>query len=354
MHVKLLVMAAAALGSAVIGREARAEPPVRCERVEFSVSLTTGGPADQTVVAWLCARGEVQGKTIQVLIHGSGYDHNYWDFPFQPETYSYVRTLTSAGYAVLNLDRLGDGESSHPPNGAALTLHTGALSVHQIVGALRSGDMVVPAFGRVRAERVMLVGHSFGALIASIEASSYGDVDGVILSSSTHTPGSLVPFLFQTLYPAFLDPKFAGSGLPPTYLTNVPGSRAIGFFSQPNADPAVIALDEQLKQTLTVGEAADINNALPTSAGIHTPSLVVVGNFDFVVCQFPSCTASNVLATEPAFFPSDACVEVNIVPDSGHFLNLHRNAQDWYAIAREWSDRRVGAVTRNPPPQPCP
>src|SRR5262249_49128322 len=158
----------------------------------------------------------------QVLIHGSGYDHNYWDFPFEPGTYSYVDSLTAAGYAVLNMDRLGDGESSHPPNGAALTLHTGALNVHQIVGALRSGAMAVHEFGRIRAERVMLVGHSFGALIASIEASTYGDVDGVILSSSTHTNGSIVPFLFATLYPAFLDPKFAGSGLPPTYLTNVP------------------------------------------------------------------------------------------------------------------------------------
>src|SRR5262245_46991749 len=74
------------------------EAALRCERLIFPVALSPGQPADLSVVAWLCARGSIHNKTIQVLVHGAVYDHNVWDFPFQPETYSYVRAATAAGY----------------------------------------------------------------------------------------------------------------------------------------------------------------------------------------------------------------------------------------------------------------
>src|SRR5689334_14888823 len=102
-------------------------PSLKCERITFDVSLAANQPADQHLVGTLCARGSLQHKTIQVLIHGGTYDHNYWDFPYQPETYSYVRELTNAGYATLNIDRLGVGESSRPVPGSSLTLHTAAF-----------------------------------------------------------------------------------------------------------------------------------------------------------------------------------------------------------------------------------
>ena len=51
----------------------------------------------------LCSRGAIENKTFQITLHGITYSHLYWDFPFQPETYSYVRRATAAGYAVLNL-----------------------------------------------------------------------------------------------------------------------------------------------------------------------------------------------------------------------------------------------------------
>src|SRR5262245_45130479 len=77
--------------------------PVRCERLTFNVALTAGQPANNQMVASLCARGSIQHKTIQVVIHGATYNHNMWDFPYQPERYSYVSYMTAAGYAVLNL-----------------------------------------------------------------------------------------------------------------------------------------------------------------------------------------------------------------------------------------------------------
>jgi len=327
------------------------QPARRCHEVVFPVGLAADQPADLQITGTLCARGALEGKTIQLLVHGGSYDHNYWDFPFQPEIYSYVQALTDAGYATLNIDRLGDGVSSHP-SGTALTMHAGAFALHQVVQAIRSGSMVVPSLGRVRAERVELVGHSFGSFIASIEAATYQDVDGVILSGYSHTAGPGIALLNASLLPAPLDPKFASSGLGFDYFTTAPGTRASYFYYTPNADPAVIALDEQLKQTVTLGELIDIFPSYSATLGLQVPTLVVVGDFDDLTCAAPSCSASGSLASEPTFYAPAACLEVEVVADAGHDLCLHRNAPAFFSLARSWSDRHVGASTKSPP-RPC-
>ena len=325
----------------------------RCEQVTFPVALSPGEAADNTIVAWLCARGPIAGRTIQVLLHGGTYDHNYWDFPLHPEQYSYVRALTDAGYVTLNLDRLGSGSSSHP-NPDILTLHANAFTVHQIVQALRAGQVNVSGFGPVGGSRVILVGHSLGSYISAIEASTYGDVDGVVLSAYSHTVGPGTPILESDVYPAAFDPKFASLGLPLDYLTTLPGTRGQAFYYLPGADPAVIAEDEVLKQTVAVGELTDLDSSFPESLGIHVPTLVADGDFDAIDCNAPSCSRSGSLATEASNFGPDACVQVADIPFSGHDLNLHRNAPAWFGVALLWSDLRVGRFADLPPLAPCP
>src|SRR5215470_14436202 len=107
--------------------DAKGDQALRCEEVLFPVALAPGQPTEFTVVGQLCARGPIHGKTIQVLVHGATYDHNIWDWPFQPERYSYVQAVTAAGYATLNMDRLGHGRSSRVPDGALLDLARGAF-----------------------------------------------------------------------------------------------------------------------------------------------------------------------------------------------------------------------------------
>src|SRR6266480_1282682 len=115
-----------------IGATASAQnEPMRCEDLTFAVAQAEGGAASDSIAATLCASGTINKKTIQILIHGATYDHHYWDFPYQPQTYSYARAMTSAGYAILNVDRVGYGASSHPTSGSSITLHTGAFNIHQ-------------------------------------------------------------------------------------------------------------------------------------------------------------------------------------------------------------------------------
>ncbi len=345
--------ALAASGAMLLPVAAHADDDaLRCAQVTFAVSLAEGQPADQTVVAWLCSRGPIEGRTIQVLLHGGTYDHNYWDFPLHPDQYSYVRAATRAGYVTLNLDRLGSGLSSHPdPDG--LTLHVNAFAAHQVVQALRNGQLVVPGFGKVRGKRVMLVGHSLGSYISAIEASTYDDVDGVVLSGYSHTVGPGIAVVESSVYPAALDPKFAGLVLPFDYLTTLPGTRGTAFYDATFADPAVIAEDEQLKSTVTVGELSDLFSSYPASLGIQVPTLVADGDFDSIDCNAPSCSASATLATEASNFPAAACVRVVDIPDSGHDLNLHRDAPLWFGIANLWSDLHVGPLADLPPVESC-
>jgi pimeloyl-ACP methyl ester carboxylesterase len=317
---------------------------LRCQEVTFAVNLSPSDATIYNVVGELCSRGSLQHKTIQVALHGATYGHLYWDFPYHPEIYSYVRWATAAGYAVLDIDRIGIGQSDHPP-ADAVTIEANAYVVHQIVQTLRGGDLVVPSFGRIRADRVALVGHSLGSVISMQEAGTYGDVDGVVLTGVSHNVTSHLGDV--SFYPANLDPHFAGQSLPDGYLTTVPGTRGI-FYHAPFFDPQVLATDEQTKETVTVAELNTAVPALSFSSGIHVPVLVVDGDYDAAFCSDPTCTASGSLASEPGFYPADACAEAVAIPETGHDLNLHYTAPLSYTTILSWLDRRVGSDTRVP------
>jgi len=324
---------------------------LRCEELSFPVNLSPGDATVYNVFGVLCSRGSLEHKTIQITLHGATYSHLYWDFPFQPETYSYLRRATAAGYAVLDIDRIGIGQSDHPA-AADVTIAANAHVVHQLVQALRGGDLVVPSFGRIRAERVALVGHSLGSVISIQEAATYGDVDGIVLTGISHTVTPLLGEILSSLYPANLDPRFAGLSLPDGYLTSLPGQRTV-FYHAPSFDPQVVAIDDQTKETVTTAELDTAFPALALSNGIHAPVIVVVGDFDLAFCDAPSCSVSGSLASEPSFYPADACAETAIIPGAGHDLNLHLQAQQAFDAVLEWLDRRVGSDTNAPVPSPC-
>jgi pimeloyl-ACP methyl ester carboxylesterase len=323
----------------------------RCEELSFDVTLSPSDATEYSVFGVLCSRGSLEHKTIQIALHGATYSHLYWDWPFQPETYSYVRRATAAGYAVLNLDRIGIGQSDRPA-AAAVDIPANGFVVHQIVQALRGGDLVIPSFGRIEAERVVLVGHSLGSVISIQEAGFFGDVDGVVLTGVSHNVTPVLGEILGALYPASLDPRFAGQSIPDGYLTSIPGFRSV-FYFLPSADPLVIAIDEETKETVTIAELDTAVPALGLSTNIHVPVLVVVGDYDLAFCNAPTCSASGSLASEPSFYPADACTETAAIADAGHDLNLHFQAPIAFDTVLSWMDRRVGSDTRVAPTDPC-
>jgi pimeloyl-ACP methyl ester carboxylesterase len=322
-----------------------ADSSLACRGVHVPVALAPGQPQQYQIFGELCTRNQA-ATVVQVLLPGASYSHLYWNF--QPQTYSYVAALTSPNYSTFNIDRLSNGQSSQPDS-SLVTLDADAYTVHQIVQALRQGTI-----GGVAFAKVVLVGHSLGSYVLWDEAASYQDVDGLIVTGALHKSSpSNVNQTFGFVYPATQDPKFQDSGLDAGYYTTIPGDRQPFFYHSSDADPNVISTDEGTKDVFVLNEViagADPGN-LARTAHITVPVLVVVGQFDFIFCATDGTDCSSdqsVQAAEAQYYPPQACLEAHILPGSGHDINLHLNAQDWFGMARKWLNKFFG----DDPPQP--
>src|SRR5579863_8856968 len=140
-----------------------------CQPFYVPVALVEGQPLQYTIYSELCNPTSGPSQAIQLLVPGGSYGHIYWDFPYEPETYSYVHAANAAGYSTLNIDRIGTGLSSHPL--LNVTMGTNAYVIHELVQALLAGQIGNQVFSRV-----LLVGHSLGSVAAWIEAGTYHDV----------------------------------------------------------------------------------------------------------------------------------------------------------------------------------
>ena len=313
---------------------------------DVTVPITIAGQSGP-ISGTLC--GPRDAKTIQILVHGLSYARYYWDLPYQPDRYSYPRAANERGYATLAIDRLGIGNSWHPAS-PLITYDSNASAVHQVIQAVRGGQL------GTRFEKVVLVGHSLGSVIAYREAGSYSDVDAVVFTGAAHladAPNIVTKVRLNTI-PAFLDPKFAGSGYDPGYQTTKPGTRGV-FYHLPNTDREVIALDEELKQTFTdleldtafTYEPASATKLAATSPSkrIVVPTFTILGNEDPFFCKgttVADCSSSAALtAYERPYFDPKAVVEAEVVPGAGHNLNLERTAPASNAAILDFIDRHV-------------
>ncbi|OEV09338.1 hypothetical protein AN218_22475 [Streptomyces nanshensis] len=286
----------------------------------------------------LCAPRDA--KVLQLLLHGYTYDRHYWQFPHKPATYSYARAANQRGYATLAIDRLGSGQSTHPPS-AAVTYQANADAVHQVIQAARAGK-----FGTTY-EKIVLVGHSFGSMTSYLEAGQYQDVNAVIATGAgrdINVPAAGV--IAAGLKPAILDPKFASAGLDPGYVTLSRSNHKM-FFNQANAEADVVDHDYEFRQASSLVE---ISTGLPYSitsnaARINVPVLTINGSEDPLFCGPPTsqdCSSSKALArSQQSFFGAHATVEGSVIQGGGHSFNLERTAPKTFDEMLDFSERHV-------------
>lgn len=328
--------AALVLSYAVHVPPAAAGPPgASCQELDVPVSLDILLAAH--VHVQLCVPGGERHSAVQVLLPGATYNSYYWDFPYQPDTYSYVRAANAAGYPTLNVDRVGTGGSSREPS-VAVTLASQAAVVHQLVGKLRAG-----AIGGIAFPRVVLVGHSLGSALAEAEASTYHDVAGVVLTGATHHVSAvdLTGAVLTAAYPAGEDPKF-GSGYDIGYITTIPGERASVFYAAPDTDAGVVAVDEAEKDVVSATELAGAVLELTGTASrdITAPVLIAQGGADLLFCSGPlssDCSGAAALYWQEApYFCAAARLRTYVLPGAGHDVNLERNAADYRRAVADW------------------
>ena len=313
----------------VLAGEASAAP-VTCRQQTVPVALAPGRPKDQTIATELCSQEPFDGRVLHVLISGATYGALAWDFPLQPERYSYVRALTRAGVATLNVDRLGIGASSHPDS-SDVNIETHIYIYRQLLSEARKTF-----------DKTVIVGHSYGSVIAYGVGNRYPDeVDGVIITGLQHEfdPAFLQEF-WANLHPANEEGgRFAD--LDSGYLTSRPGQRHL-YYRAEATDPEVIALDEATKETFTMPDARTFPPVMAESKGIRAPVLDVIGEHDRWFCAGQQCSGENSthMRTRDSY-AVDICFEQFVIPGAGHDVNTHHESHQWFAVAAEWTKRVV-------------
>lgn len=309
-----------------------------CQDLHVPVSVL-GTP--QTMSGRLCV--PEGARAIQVLVPGGTYNSTYWDIGYTPEIRSFRQAMNRAGFATLAVDRLGTGRSSKPP-GPLVTAGAQAGALHEVIRALRTGARG-PRF-----DKVILGGHSIGSAMVMIEAGTFHDVDGVLITGMTHRMNWLtVAPVLANMVPAELDPQLTVRGLNPGYLTTRAGTRFSAFHAPGPEIPAATAFDESTKDVFAATEAVDTTvltaEALPYSRLIEVPVMLVTGD-DTHFCGPPlgsDCSSAEALreAEAPHYSP-EARLRTFVLHGYGHSINYAPNAPDYHRVVLEWATTTVG------------
>ncbi|KZV98195.1 alpha/beta-hydrolase [Exidia glandulosa HHB12029] len=275
--------------------------------------------------------------TLQVLLHGIGYNEDYWDVSFQPETYSYARFAAAQGYATLNMARLGYGKSDHPDPLSIVQSPYEVAIIESIIKAARAGH--VPGATRHRGHKfntIVAVGHSYGSrLLNGIIATQPTLIDAVILSGHTHDPLDASLLLAEPARDN--DPARFGQ-LPPGYITTLNATtRAQAFYGPAETfDPSALASDEAHKDVGSLGETLTLDFPVTSAPEFTGDVLTVNGALDILACSDATC--SNI-EKEAMFYPKARSAEAAVIPAAGHALTYHLSAPKFYGTIQAWLNR---------------
>jgi len=289
------------------------------------------------VSAWLTVPDTVVRNELQILVHGAGADHRYWDWPLEPDRYSYVRWAAARGMATLNIDRIGCGHSSHPP-GIEVDVAAQVHAVRQVTTAALAGEHDLPTFGRV-----VLVGHSMGSVICGAAARECAAIDALVLTGYLPVDGTpeMGDDLFDFAFVPALDglPHLRGivdDGylVPRTDL----GVDALRYWPS-QTDSHIMDFDTTTRGPATRAELSDAAVAGPAIRAVSTSTLAVIGQFDNLLIDNglgEKDTHDTVRRVSAGIGPN---FEFVVIPDTGHMLNLHRNAGQAYTAVADWLAR---------------
>jgi pimeloyl-ACP methyl ester carboxylesterase len=193
----------------------------------------------------------------------------------------------------------------------------------------------------------------------------YNDADLVIGTGYSDGVNPVTAgLLVSKVRPASMDPRTADQSWAqdPGYLEPLPGVRGISqFYHRANADPAVIALDEKLANTVTAQELSTFTQSEfdGSRRNIHIPTFLINGEFDNLVCgnNTEHCATTAGVHDGPAQLERDgyrlrdwqgplmsarSCFRAAVIPEAGHDINLHRNAHQLYATIAYFADQAMG------------
>ncbi len=278
-----------------------------------------------------------KSKTVTLYLHGLGLGQFFWRLK-AVAGYDYSAALARAGQASVVLNRLGYNNSGKPP-GKQLCLGSQADIAHQEIVDLRDGNYHLDGHRSARFERVVLAGHSFGGLIAQIEAYSFGGINGLIVMSYADQDTSA---LTNRLAAAWTKACKTTAGRPPT--DGHPGKGPLGYepFGPPsavhaaffhNVDPAVLKAAKPMFNDDPCGDAFSFPAAVTADKAdlgqVHVPTLLVAGGSDAL---FPPPAEQ----AQAARYTGTTSLSLTTIPDTAHALTLERTHRVLESTVAGW------------------
>jgi pimeloyl-ACP methyl ester carboxylesterase len=298
---------------------------------------------EYTIKGHLIARRSVlraaRPRAVTLYLHGTTVGERTWRLR-AVAGYNYALKQAKAGHASVTIDQLGYGASG-TPNGIQVCTGSQADIAHQIVGKLRSGNYGI-ARGRPRTfPRIALAGHSFGGLIAPIEAYSFNDIDALVVADSAFDQGQVLsPALGEALarpdgvLPVCLrlgDPKRPGG--PAGYVYTFPQDSPFLFF---NAGRNVVHAFGAMFERDPCGLWGSVTQTLVSDrlylGTIKVPVLLVFGRQDAV---FPPPDGEG----QKALFTGTKDIALRYIENAGHMVMLQRTAPVFRRRVSTWLKR---------------
>jgi len=285
--------------------------------------------------------GDMHNGSVQLLVHGIGFDSSYWDFSVEPQTYSYVQAAASAGWTTFRYDRLGTGMSDKPEDGyRTVQAPTDLAILAHFAGMLRSGMVNHTSFNKV-----VGVGHSYGSeQLAALSGKNTSAVDALVLTGFSANMSALATFAAGGLYTRAADVVPASSAsLPGSYvMTGLPQGNQFQFFYYPYFDAAVFAQARASEQPATLGVFSTMSVLGGMASEFTGPVHVVTGDRDLPFCNtacdiVPVGMNKTILQlTQPMVFPKSSNFSVYSPANTGHGVNLHLSAPQTYSEIMGW------------------
>jgi pimeloyl-ACP methyl ester carboxylesterase len=301
------------------------QAPWRQDDLNVQVAVEVDGVGSSTIHATrYTPTKRIRG--VQILVPGVTYDHRYYDLKTAGGMVSQARDAARNGWITIAVDRLGTGGSSKP-RATSVTTAAQVASLDHFVDTIDKTYKKLP---------IVLVGHSYGSVVAEGVAARSDHVDALVVTGFMYRQSWPSLEGFPELVLAADDPVLGNKKLPANYLTTAPDSRDF-FYYLPNAKKSTLIADEKAKSTTTAAESPGFTEELTTgyfAKKVKAPVLVVVGEYDFLYKG--SDTTAFATQQKQAFSSAHSVTPVTI-PDAAHDLALQENARRTTDLIDQWA-----------------
>ncbi|KAJ3548248.1 hypothetical protein NMY22_g1331 [Coprinellus aureogranulatus] len=290
--------------------------------------------ATYNIFTVLCLPTKADAQTtVELAVHGLGFDHTYWNLGGSGSQYNYVEAALKAGHAILIYDRLGIGKSQKPDGIKEIQIAT-EIEIAAELGKYLQGNPQGQSF-----KRFIGVGHSYGSATLVNVASLHGNLFNATVLTGFTSHESVLKALatFTWTIASQNNPKRFGSLGSEYIVSNNVINVQQNFFTFPNFDPAILQSSEDNKWTATLGEL--LTQHAPIAPQYTNPLLVVTGDKDYIFCGgncFQKVNGTDLVAGTKELFPAVTNFATYIPAMTGHGVNAHFSAPKTYAQIQKW------------------